>query len=100
MQTNFLEKVPKLVALKVFQISYLSCDEFLNHNTLSHYYKTHTEHIFENITYIWEKTSKLVAKTLATKFGFVPDCWKLYNEFENHTFEIIAISPITGSYEM
>ena len=32
----------------------------------------HIEHIFENITYI-TKTPKLVAKILATKFGFVPD---------------------------
>ena len=35
---NFLEKLPKLVALQVFQSSYLSCGESLNHNTLSHYY--------------------------------------------------------------
>ena len=30
--------------------------------------------MFENITYIIKKTPKLVAKILATKFGFVPDC--------------------------
>ena len=28
----------------------------------------------ENITYCTKKTLKLVAKILATKFGFVPDC--------------------------
>ena len=38
LQVNFLEKLPKLVALQNFQSSYLSCGESLNHNTLSHYY--------------------------------------------------------------
>ena len=38
LQVNFLEKLPKLVALQNFQISYLSYGESLNHNTLSHYY--------------------------------------------------------------
>ena len=38
LQVNFLEKLQKLVALQNFQSSYLSCGEFLNHNTLSHYY--------------------------------------------------------------
>ena len=40
---------------------------------LSHYYETHVEHIFEDITYITKKTPNLVAKILATKFGFVSD---------------------------
>ena len=31
----------------------------------------HIKHIFENIVYITEKTPKLVAKILATKFGLV-----------------------------
>ena len=31
--------------------------------------------MFENISYIKKKTPKLVAKILAMKFGFVPDCW-------------------------
>ena len=79
MQVNFLEKLPKLVALQNFQSSYLSCGESLNHNTLSHYYLRHIKHIFENITYITKNTPKLVAKILATKFGFVPDCWKFFN---------------------
>ena len=57
LQVNFLEKLPKLVALQIFQSSYLSCGESLNHNTVSHY-QTHTEHIFENITYITKKTPK------------------------------------------
>ena len=35
MQVNFPEKLPKLVALQIFQSSYLSCGESLNHNTLS-----------------------------------------------------------------
>ena len=73
MQVNFLEKLPKLVALQNFQSSYLSCGESLNHNALSHYYYRHIEHIFENITYITKKTPKLVAKILSTKFGFIPD---------------------------
>ena len=38
LQVNFPEKLPKLVALQNFQSSYLSCGEFLNYNTLSHYY--------------------------------------------------------------
>ena len=37
LQVNFLEKLPKLVALQIVQSSYLSCGESLNHNTLSHY---------------------------------------------------------------
>ena len=73
MQVNFLEKLRKLVALQIFQSSYLSCGESFNHNTLSHYHYIHIEHIFENITYITKKAPKLVAKILATKFGFVPD---------------------------
>ena len=63
--------------LQIFQSLYLSCGESLNHSTfmtLSHNYKPHTEDIFENIIYITKKTPKLVAKILATKFGFVPDC--------------------------
>ena len=31
------------------------------------------KHIFENITYITNKTPKLVDRILATNFGFVPD---------------------------
>ena len=38
LQVNFLEKLPKLVALQIFQGWYLSCGESLNHTTLSHYY--------------------------------------------------------------
>ena len=40
----------------------------------------HIEHIFETITYITKKkkTSKLVAKILATKFVFVPDCLDMF----------------------
>ena len=61
------------VTLQIFQNSYLSHGESLNHNISSHYYKTHMKHIFENITYITNKTPKLVDKILATNFGFVPD---------------------------
>ena len=60
-----------------FSKAYISCGESLNHSTfmiLSHNYKPHTEDIFENITYITKKTPKLVAKILATKFGFVSEC--------------------------
>ena len=38
LEANFLEKLPKLVALQIFQSSHLSCGESLNHNTLSQYY--------------------------------------------------------------
>ena len=38
LQVDFLEKLPKLVALQIFQSLYLSCGESLNHNTLSYYY--------------------------------------------------------------
>ena len=38
MQVNFVEKLPKLVALQIFQSSYLSYGESLNHNTLSHHF--------------------------------------------------------------
>ena len=82
LQVNFLERLPKLVALQIFQSSHLSW-ESLNHNTLSHYYQTHIEHIFENITYITKKVPKLVAKILATKFGF---CTRLVNYFVNDHF--------------
>ena len=61
LQVNFPEKLPQLVALQIFQNVYLSCGESLNHNSLSHYYKAHIEHISKNITYI-TKTPKLVAK--------------------------------------
>ena len=49
----------------------------LNHNILSHYYYTYIKHTgnFENITYITNKTPKLLAKILATNFGFVPVYW-------------------------
>ena len=62
MQINVLEMLPPLVALQIFQSLYLSCGESLNHNTKSHYYEAHIEHISENITYITKKTPKLVAK--------------------------------------
>ena len=62
LQVSFLEKLPQLVALQIFQSSLLSCGESLNHNTLSHYHYIHIEHISENITYITKKTPKLVAK--------------------------------------
>ena len=62
MQINVLEMLPPLVALQIFQILYLSCGESLNHNTKSHYYEAHIEHISENIIYITKKTPKLVAK--------------------------------------
>ena len=74
MDVNFLKKLPQLVALQIFQSSHLSHDESLNHNILLHYHWAHFEHIFENIIYITKKTPNLVAKILATKFGFVPDC--------------------------
>ena len=72
------QKLPYLVAphSQIFQGSYLSCGESLNHNILSHYYLTDIKHIFENITYITKNTPKMVAKILATNFGFVPD-WDL-----------------------
>ena len=52
-------KLPKLVALQIIQSSYISV--VWNPSTtillsLSHYYKTHIEHIFENITYITTRT--------------------------------------------
>ena len=72
MEVNFLKKLPQLVALQIFQSSHLSHGESLNHNILSHYHHTHIEHIFENIMYTMKKTPNLVAKILATKFGFVP----------------------------
>ena len=38
LQSNFLEKLPHLVALQIFQSLYLSSRESLNDNTLEHYY--------------------------------------------------------------
>ena len=43
-------------------------------NILLHYYQTNIEHIFQSIIY-HKKIPNLVAKILATKFGFVPDCY-------------------------
>ena len=67
MEVNFLEKLPQLVALWIFQSSYLSHGESLNHNIFF------SKHTFENITYTLHKSPKLVTKILATNFGFVPD---------------------------
>ena len=61
LEVNFRKKLPQLVALHIFQSSYLSHGESLNHNILSHYHLTHIEQIFENITDITKKTSKIVA---------------------------------------
>ena len=48
-------KLPKLVALQIFQSSYLSCGESWKH-------------------YIYHKEdTKVGSQKLATKFGFVPD---------------------------
>ena len=38
LNVNFLKKLPQLVALRIFQSSYLSCGESLNLNILLHYY--------------------------------------------------------------
>ena len=46
LQVNFLEKLPELVALQIFQSSYLGCGESHSHNALLHNYQTHIEHIF------------------------------------------------------
>ena len=46
----------------------------------------HIELIFENITSITKNTPNLVAKILATKFGFVPDCSKKILVPENMVF--------------
>ena len=64
MEVAFLKKLPQLVALWISHCTYLSYVKSLNHNILS----------YENIIYITKKTPNLVAKILATKFGFVPDC--------------------------
>ena len=61
-----VEKLPQLVVLQIFQGSYPSCGESLNHNTLSHYHYTHIEHISENITYITKKETKVGSQNLAT----------------------------------
>ena len=74
LEVNFLEKLPQLVAFRIFQSSYLMHGECLYRNMLSNYYKPHSKHSFGNITYIANKTPKLVAKILASNFGFVPDC--------------------------
>ena len=70
---NFLEKLPQLVGLCIFQNSYLTHGESLNHNVLQHFYWTYIKHDFENNTYITNKTPKLGAKVWLRTFGFVPD---------------------------
>ena len=46
---HFLDKLKQLVALQIFQSSYLSCEESLNHNTSSYYYYTQIKHISETL---------------------------------------------------
>ena len=75
-EVNFLvEKLPQLVAIQIFQSSYISHGESLNHNILLHV--TLMFNIFYKALYtswcITKQPPKLVAKILATKFGFVPD---------------------------
>ena len=38
MEVNFLKKLPHLVALQIFQNSYINYEESLSHNTLLHHY--------------------------------------------------------------
>ena len=73
-EVNFLKKLPQLLVLQMFQSSTINHGESLSHNILLNFYLTHIEPIFQSIIYITKKTPNLVAKILATKFGFVPDC--------------------------
>ena len=70
----------------------LSCGEFLNHKTLSHYYKTHIEYIFENITYIIKKTPKLVAKIWLPNLVLYQTVylWNCSEEMSMYTLYIIT----------
>ena len=80
-----------------FPISYYSCGESLNHNTLSHYYdiiRTTLNIFFENITYVTKETPKLVTKILVTKFGFVPDCWRL-SHWQPSMLSVMANQSVT-----
>ena len=52
LEVKFLEKLPQLVALQIFQTSYLNCAESRNDHILTQYYKTHVKHIFEKISSI------------------------------------------------
>ena len=54
---------------------------------LSHHCKTNMKQIFENITYITNKTLKLAAKLFATNFGFTQDCILYYNNHYHKTNE-------------
>ena len=74
LNVNFLKKLPQLVAFQIFQSSYINHEESLSHNILLHNYQINIEQIFRSIIYITKKQPNLVAKILATKFGFVPDC--------------------------
>ena len=38
LEVNFLKKLPQLVALQIFQSSYINHEELLSHNILLHYY--------------------------------------------------------------
>ena len=75
LEDTFLTRLPQLVANYIIQCTYLSYVELLNHNILSYYHYKHTEQNFEHIIYITKNTPNLVAKILATKFGFVADWW-------------------------
>ena len=87
----FSEKLPKLVALQIFQSSCLSCGEFHNHNTLSHHYSSHIKHIFWKHNIYHKEDTKVGRQHLATKFGFVPD-WldSHWTYFENITYTCIT----------
>ena len=88
LQVNFLEKLPKLVALQIFRSSYLSCGETLNHNTY-HIIIRPILKIFFKTLLISQKTPKLVAKILATKFGFVPDCCMYQSSYDGQKLPFI-----------
>ena len=62
MQVNFLEKLPKLVALQIFQSSYVSVVGNPSTTILYRIIITHTLNIFLKTLHILQKRHKLVAK--------------------------------------
>ena len=76
LEVDFLKKLPELVALQIFQSLCISV--MGNHwNTLFYYIiiRLILNIFFKALyIYIYKNPPNLVAKMLATKFGFVPDC--------------------------
>ena len=68
----FSQKATTVGSLRNFSSSYINHEESLSHNIFLHYYLINIKHIFQSVIYITKKLPNLVAKILATKFGFVP----------------------------